>query len=128
MKQFILFRMKETEGITPGSLYDSNRLFSCRTLELPYKDNQEDISCIPTGKYILEKYDSPKHGWIWRFKNVEGRTFIEIHIANEVSELLGCIAVGEELTGNRLILSKIAFDRFMAFTENDSEITITVMQ
>lgn len=30
------------------------------TLELPFLDNQKNISCIPTGKYILTKHNSPK--------------------------------------------------------------------
>lgn len=30
------------------------------TLELPFKDNKNNISCIPEGKYILKKHISPK--------------------------------------------------------------------
>jgi hypothetical protein len=71
-------------------------LFSCETLELPWKDNQPDVSCIPVGNYTGIKVDATiripyQHISI---PNVHMRSGICIHKANYASELRGCIAVG----------------------------------
>lgn len=64
------------------------------TLECPWEDNRQNESCIPLGIYPLSWYLSPSHGWVLRVHDVPGRTDIELHVANIVSELKGCIAVG----------------------------------
>jgi len=65
------------------------------TLELPWKDNKTNISCIPAGTYDVEKTYSPAFGKdLWLIKNVPDRSGIRIHPANFVRELRGCIAVG----------------------------------
>lgn len=65
------------------------------TLELPWEDNQKNISCIPAGKY------SCKYTWSTRFNRrhylvsgVPDRAGIRIHPANTASQLNGCIALG----------------------------------
>lgn len=78
-----------------GALYNETGRRECFTLELPWRDNWDNVSCIPAGEYIAERYYSPKHKTVvFRLTNVPDRDFIEIHIANHPSELLGCIAVG----------------------------------
>lgn len=69
--------------------------FRCHTVELPWLDNQRDISCIPQGTYECQKHHSPTHGLCISVKNVIDRSDILIHVANSVTELLGCVAVGE---------------------------------
>lgn len=64
------------------------------TLELNWKDNQHNISCIPIGEYNCEIVDSPKFGKVYEVKNVPGRTHILIHIGNWVKNTNGCILVG----------------------------------
>ena len=67
------------------------------TLERPWADNDPEVSCIPPGDYPLIQYNSPKHGpGTWMLQNVPGRQFVEIHIANVMDELEGCIAAGEQ--------------------------------
>lgn len=81
------------------SLTDGTVIYS---LELPWKDNQKDISCVPPGVYNLIPYTSPKHDSTWYLENeslgVGGngaeRSFCEIHSANWASQLEGCIALG----------------------------------
>lgn len=92
--------------ITPGALRFNWNHPKIYTLELPWKDNQHDISCIPAGTYTFIPFNSPKHkAWVWKAVNVPLRDDIEIHIANFASncvfhgerrhsELLGCIAPG----------------------------------
>ena len=70
-------------------------LFSCKTLELPWKDNAKRKSCIPTGAYKVKKRNSLKYGNHFHIQNVPNRDFILIHNANYWFQLLGCIAVGE---------------------------------
>lgn len=44
-------------------------LFSCKTLELPYKGNAKRVSCIPTGAYKVKKRKSLKYGNRSRWAN-----------------------------------------------------------
>jgi len=69
--------------------------FDCWTLELPWRDNQKSISCIPAGLYKCEIYQSPKNGRVLLIKDVSGRTFIQIHSGNYTRQILGCILVGD---------------------------------
>jgi hypothetical protein len=70
-------------------------LFSCKTLELPFKGNQKRISCIPKGKYNVKRRYSLKYGNHFHILNVPNRDFILIHNANYWFQLLGCVAVGQ---------------------------------
>lgn len=72
--------------------------FSCVTLEREWMDNAADISCIPLGQYTCSLYDSPKHGKVYQVTGVQNRANIEIHAANVMQELLGCIALGQSFT------------------------------
>lgn len=68
----------------------------CDIIEKPWLDNHPQISCIPAGTYDVVTYLSPSKGYkVWLLKNVPGREYIEIHIANFESELLGCLAPGQ---------------------------------
>lgn len=65
----------------------------CNSIELPWLDNQHQISCVPEGRYELKKRYSPKFGWHLQLMNVPGRDLILMHPANDaVKELEGCIA------------------------------------
>lgn len=64
------------------------------TLELPWKDNQRNISCIPEGTYMCVPRSSVKHGAHFHLVNVPQRSLILIHVANYISQLQGCIAPG----------------------------------
>lgn len=75
------------EGVT-------NPIFTCFTLELPWKDNQRNISCIPEGTYQVIKHTSPKFKQCFWIRDVEGRSEILIHTGNFVRELRGCLAIG----------------------------------
>jgi len=67
----------------------------CVTVERPWADNANGVSCIPEGTYRFVSYNSPTKGGVWLGQNVPGRSEIEIHSANLASELEGCIAVGQ---------------------------------
>lgn len=69
--------------------------FECKTLELPWKDNQKKISCIPKGTYKVVKRSSEKYKEHFHITNVPNRDYILIHPANKRDDLLGCIAPGD---------------------------------
>lgn len=70
--------------------------WSCKTLELPWKDNQYRISCIPKGVYYVTKRQSPKYGNHLMINRVEGRDMILIHSGNYNTDTKGCILVGDK--------------------------------
>ncbi|GGH68215.1 hypothetical protein HNQ91_001499 [Filimonas zeae] len=92
-----LLRTYHEEG-TNGELFVNNKLF-CYTIELPWKDNQQQVSCIMEGTYNLVKRHSVNHSHHLLLKGVEGRELILIHPANNtLKELRGCISPVKVLT------------------------------
>ena len=84
---------------TNGDLY-LNGVRQCFTIELPWLNNQRRISCIPEGRYQLQKRYSPKFKWHIEVLEVKGRSGILIHPANDaLKELKGCIPPVSQLTG-----------------------------
>lgn len=94
-----MIRDVQSPNQTKGRLFvlDENgaTVFVCYTLELPWRDNKQSISCIPAGRYQVKKRYSHKYGNHLHILDVPGRVWILIHEANFVSQLRGCIAIGE---------------------------------
>lgn len=100
MRIATLTRPKELDEYgTFGKLETDN--FSCYTVELPWRENQRRISCIPEGEYVcqLRYFSDPSHKWYQRsyyeVNSVPGRSAIFIHIANFPSDIEGCIGLGK---------------------------------
>lgn len=84
---------------TNGDLFLNGRQIGY-TIELPWRDNQPRVSCIPEGHYPLIKRFSSKFKNHLMVNNVPGRDLILIHPANNaLKELQGCIAPVKCLTG-----------------------------
>jgi hypothetical protein len=66
-------------------------------LELPYRDNAPNISCIPAGVYSYFKRNSPSNGDVLELVNVPKRTNVQIHKGNYTRNVLGCILVGASI-------------------------------
>ncbi|MBE0392027.1 DUF5675 family protein [Flavobacterium sp. PL002] len=83
----------------------------CHTIELPWKENETSVSCIPEGKYFIRKRYSTKFKWHLEVMKVMNRKCILIHPANNaLLELRGCIAPVTELSGEgRGLSSRKAF-------------------
>jgi len=93
-----LLRKYGAEG-TNGTITYNGKLI-CHTIELPDRNNVQRISCIPVGRYKLEKIHYQRHGEQIGIPNVPYREGILIHAANNAQEeLLGCIAPVTTLTG-----------------------------
>ena len=98
----VLLDRYSDDGVqTLGRLYVVNDngfiLYECDSLELPWKDNKPNMSCIPQGQYKVVKRRSPKYDEHFHIQGVEDRSYILIHPANFVYQLRGCIAVGMDL-------------------------------
>jgi hypothetical protein len=71
-----------------------------RTLELPWRNNENNISRIPNGTYLaLIRNDGVKK-WRIQLENVNDRKYIQIHIGNYQRQIKGCILVGKEIKKN----------------------------
>lgn len=83
----------------------------CNTIELPWKENETRVSCIPEGKYFIKKRYSQKFQWHLEVLDVKNRSLILFHPANNaLQELNGCIAPVTKLSGPGLgLMSRKAF-------------------
>ena len=80
---------------TIGTLTIDGSSFSCSTLERPWLNNAQDVSCIPTGTYqAVWAYQGDMKAWHYELQNVPGRDGIFIHNGNFYKDTLGCIIVG----------------------------------
>ena len=98
----------------------------CATIELPWRNNQPRISCIPEGEYRLTKRYSPKFHWHFQLLDVPERQYILVHPANDaLAELQGCIAPVSFIEGagkgslSRQALSKLKTLLFPALELGD---------
>lgn len=97
MKRAVLLRISENNKQTLGRLFIFEGLdiaFECCTLELPFKANMRNVSCIPPGEYKVSPRNSEKYDDHFQVENVMMRDYILIHPANYYTQLRGCIAVG----------------------------------
>jgi hypothetical protein len=86
----------------------------CDTLELPYKDNQRSISCIPAGEYSARlRYprESGSRDYLHILvKDVPNRDYILFHRGNNASHSRGCILVGLKSEHNVVYNSTLALE------------------
>lgn len=74
------------------------RGFNCFTLELPWRDNEQNISCYRAGIYKYKKRVSPsKKTEVIELIGVPSRTYIQIHAGNFTHQILGCTLVGDSI-------------------------------
>jgi len=114
-KRVRLIRSESTDQGTFGSLTFGPH--ACRSLELPWRDNARQISCIPTGAYRCVIVRSPRFGRVYGVLNVPGRSNVLIHSANLAgdkalgwdTQLQGCIAPCQRL--GSLVNSRGRFQR-----------------
>lgn len=98
MNTATLTRRESTDEGTAGVLSFGNE--HTFTMELPWRDNRPQLSCIPKGEYTCKIVQSPKFGKVYEVKNVPNRGNVLIHSANVAgdstlgfdTQLHGCIA------------------------------------
>ena len=125
-----LIRTYHPKGVN-GVLMDGAHEI-CRTIELPWKDNQPRVSCIPEGRYALRKRYSPRFGSHFEVVGVPQRSYILFHAGNDAGkELRGCIAPVLRHTGegkgssSRAALDRMK-ERLYPLLDNGHRITLTI--
>jgi hypothetical protein len=134
MREALITRSQSTpEGTFSDFSFGSK---SVHTLELPWRDNLAQKSCIPVGDYICQPHISPKMGRCYLVTNVPSRSFILIHSANLAgnvdlgfdSHLLGCIAPFRQIgylknskgkSQKAGLISSFALSDFLTWSHNE---------
>lgn len=142
MKEATLIRSKDQTIQTLGGIISTSTpelgVFVARSMELPWKNNENNISCIPPGiytcKYTRSNRMSLEKGYdvfTYEIMNVPNRAGIRIHSANYFFQLKGCCAVGDankdiNLDGNLdIIHSGDTVKRFVEYmNKEDFKLTI----
>lgn len=127
-----LYREQSTDQGTPGILLAPALWFSCFTLELPWRDNQVNISCIPAGEYdCLQYFSKAFQQHLYKVQGVAGRSGIAFHSGNVAgataqgykTHSLGCILLGKKqgsLWGQKAVLvSRITTKRFFRLLKDE---------
>lgn len=96
----IIERIQDNGKQTKGRLLLYNQagylLFTCDTLELSWKDNKQQISCIPTGTYkVVTTYSNKYKKEMYEILAVPKRAGVRIHSGNYYTDIQGCVLVGK---------------------------------
>lgn len=136
MLEIEIKRLFDNQWATIGSL--SMPGFQCDTIELPKQPYNGSKIRIPSGRYRMSLYNSPR----WRrnvplLSGVPERTYIEIHPSNYAIRpsdghcmLEGCIALGTNASSVSVDASNATFDKFMGLISpslwKEGEIWLTI--
>ena len=134
IKAFLL-RLVNNDKETLGRFLvygDQFKLLEGVTLELPWRNNQRVVSCIPKGSYQVrfcsdsEKIPYPH----FEILNIPGRDGVKIHRGNFVENTKGCVLIGSDfgdinsdgvpdVTG-----SKVTLDQLLIIGRGGFELTV----
>jgi hypothetical protein len=138
----------------------SNGVKSLHTIERPWrasdkiKGGLKGASCVPPGRYRLERHSSDNHPNVWALVNHVldvyhwdadvpkhlrdetgqpiARTLVLIHSANWASELRGCIAPGtsrgKDVNGRRTYNSKDAVNQIRTWIGGSLDVYLTIKE
>ena len=100
-KRVILQRVWMDENQSTGSLIVLDKfrqpIYISPCIERGDRNNEKNVSNVPTGTYSLVWELSPKFGMVWELKDVPNRSECKIHSANMWDQINGCIAPGTYL-------------------------------
>ena len=112
----LILRDTFTEVSTIGNLY-LNGEWLCDTLELPYRDNQRSISCVPAGQYkvrLRTARESATRDYLHLLvQDVPGRSLILFHVGNTAKDTRGCVLVGIGTEQDFVKNSRLAMELLM---------------
>jgi hypothetical protein len=91
-----IVRESENSKSITGSIFINDKFVSY-TLELPYKNNENNVSSIPAGEYGAFVRTDGKRGWRLELTDTEHRENIQLHKGNRPSEIKGCVLLGTEV-------------------------------
>lgn len=133
----VLQRVRQTDLATFGRLTSEQATLGvvspvqCVTLELAWRDNQPNVSCVPAGTYpIVRRWSAHFGRELFELEQVPGRSACEIHVANTVGDLRGCIGVGRafgRVNGqDGIVESAAALAGFMGAMRGVDRATLTI--
>lgn len=93
-----------TDGQGTQSIVVGPRGWVCLAIELPWRGNRANRSCIPAGEYVCRPHQSKKFGNVYHITDVQGRTWILTHAGNLAGDVdlgykthsYGCILFGKK--------------------------------
>ncbi len=133
MKKLVLVRLQTFNDRILGRLhvYNGNaEIAQFVTLELPWLNNKNHVSCIPTGTYTVEPRVSDKFGHHLWVKDVPGRDLILFHNGCFPENTHGCILLGMRLgdidKDGKLdtTSSKAALELLVQFVTDTAKLTV----
>lgn len=108
--ELVISRREKSKNQTLGRFVvfdkDDCCIFSGVTLELPYINNEKNISSITKGIYKASKVVHTKFGKSIEVINVSNRSGIFIHSGNYKEQIRGCVLVGfgfRDLNGDGIL-------------------------
>ena len=125
---------------TFGFMLDENNVGILVTLELPWLNNQHNVSCIAPGTYTCKRIDSPDqrketpdNGDRFVITGVTDREDAELHVGNTMKDSKGCVLLamyfGKMYDGTPAILSsREGFQKFMTLLSGLDEFTLKIME
>ena len=105
---------------------------SLYSLELPWRGNQRQVSCVPPGQYTCKPYSSSRFKGVYILQGVLGRSAILVHVGNWAGDISkgyrsnsqGCVLVGcsaGAAQGQKAVLnSATAMRRLREYVGNNS--------
>ena len=112
----LIIRDTFTEESTVGELFLNGERM-CDTLELPYINNERNISCIPEGEYkvrLRTARESATRDYLHLLiQDVPNRDWILFHRGNSAKDTSGCILVGFASKQDYVKNSTFAMDLLM---------------
>lgn len=110
----------QTRGAFTAINEDGDVIFTCVILELPWRDNARQISCIPEGCHHVKKRWTKRFKSHYKIEDVPDRSNILIHPGNFVKNTLGCQLPGESWQyidddpGMDVLHSRATLDKMLA--------------
>lgn len=108
----------------------------CFSLELPDKNNEKLVSCIPSGKYICRRtFNRKTTGRLlidttFEVLKVPNRSGILFHVGNYMKDTNGCILLGQRVDFEKFCVldSTKAFTQFITKTRDVNEFLLEIYE
>ena len=133
MKRMVLNRLVRLDDRILGRLIvysDLDVVGIFTTLELPWRNNERNKSCIPSMCYTVEPRTSQKFGHHLIVSGTTPRELILFHVGNFPKDTDGCILVGTDfadIDGDgklEVTSSKIAMNKLVELIREPAELII----